>query len=103
VASVNFEKPIQDIYNLIRGCDPQPGAYTTLERKKVRFYDVELNLSEVERVSGEIVSIEGGGLQIAGKGGILKIGKLRIDKGEKIGPMEFAQTMGIKRGDRLGE
>jgi methionyl-tRNA formyltransferase len=37
VASIDFEKSIHGVYNLIRGCDPQ-GAYT-IQGKKVRFYD----------------------------------------------------------------
>jgi len=42
VASVNFEKPIKDIYNLVRGCDLQPGAYTTFKGKEVRVYEARM-------------------------------------------------------------
>jgi methionyl-tRNA formyltransferase len=103
VASVNFEKPIKDIYNLIRGCDPQPGAYTMFKGKRVRFYDAKMSPSAIDKRSGEIVSIEGGGLQIAVKGGLIQIGKLRVDKGEKIGPIEFTRSINLKIGDRFGE
>jgi methionyl-tRNA formyltransferase len=103
VASIDFKKSIKDIYNLIRGCDPQPGAFTTFKGKKVRLYDAKMNLLESGKSSGEIVSIEEGGIQIAVKGGVIKISKLRVDKGEKIGPMEFAKSIGLKLGDRLGE
>jgi methionyl-tRNA formyltransferase len=101
VASVDFEKPMKDVYNLIRGCDPQPGAFIVNKGKKVRFYDAKMNLITNEIRMGEIVSIEEGGLQIAVKGGFIKIGKLRVDKGEKIGPVEFARSVGLKVGDRL--
>ncbi len=102
VASVDFEKSINDIYNLIRGCDPQPGAYTIFRGKKVRFYDAGMTLSASGKKPGEIVAIEEGGLQIAVKGGTIKVGKLRVEKGEKIGPAEFAQSLDAKVGDRLG-
>ena len=102
VASVDFEKSVEDIYNLIRGCDPQPGAYTSLKGKKVRLYDAKMGLAASDKRPGEIVSIDERGMQIAAKGGLLRIGKLRIDKGEKIEPIEFAQAVGIKRGDRCG-
>jgi len=102
-ASIDFKKSIKDIYNLIRGCDPQPGAFTTFKGKKVRLYDAKMNLLESGKSSGEIVSIEEGGIQIAVKGGVIKISKLRVDKGEKIGPIEFAKSIGLKLGDRLGE
>jgi methionyl-tRNA formyltransferase len=103
VASIDFEKSIHDIYNLIRGCDPQPGAYTSFKGKKVRFYDARMVPSPSDKKPGEIVAIDEGGLQIAARGGMIKVGKLRVDKGEKIGAMEFAQTVGLKVGDRFGK
>jgi methionyl-tRNA formyltransferase len=103
VASVNFEKSIKDIYNLIRGCDPQPGAYTIYQGKRVRFYEAKMSPSAIHKQPGEIVSIEEGNVQIAVKGGIIQIGKLRVDKGEKIGPAEFAKSVGVKVGDRFGK
>jgi methionyl-tRNA formyltransferase len=103
VASVNFEKSIKDIYNLIRGCDPQPGAYTTYQGKRVRFYEAKMSPSAVPKQPGEVVSIEEGSVQIAVNGGIIQIGKLRADKGEKIGPAEFAKSINVKVGDRFGK
>jgi len=103
VASVNFEKPIKEIYNLIRGCDPQPGAYATFRGKRIRFYDAKMFPSDIDKRSGEIVSIEEGGLQIAVKGGLLQIGKLRMDKGEKTEPLEFVKLVDLKIGGRFGE
>jgi len=102
VASVSFEKSIKDIYNLIRGCDPQPGAYTTYQGEKVRFFEAKMSSSAVDKPPGEVLSIEEGSVQIAVKGGIIQIGKLRVDKGEKTGPTEFARVTGVKVGDRLG-
>jgi methionyl-tRNA formyltransferase len=103
VASVDFEKSIHDVYNLIRGCDPQPGAFTSFKGKKVRFYDARMEPSESGEKPGEVLAIETDSLIVAVKGGILRIGKLRVDKGEKIGPVEFAQSVGLKIGDRFTE
>jgi len=103
VAGVDFNKPIKEIYNLIRGCDPQPGAYVTFEGKKIRLYDARKDLVIRERPAGEIISIGERGILVAVKGGGIRIGKFRVDKGEKIGPMEFAQGADLKRGDRFGK
>ena len=102
VASVDFEKSIHDVYNLIRGCDPQPGAFTTCQGKKVRLYDARMIPSATGKKPGEIIAIEEEGLQIAAKGGTITVGKLRVDKGEKVGAMEFARSLNAKVGDRLG-
>ena len=102
VAAIDFEKPIRNIYNLIRGCDPQPGAYTTFKGKKLRFYDARMETSESGKKPGEVLGIETDHLTLAVRGGVLRIGKFRVDKGDKIGPVEFAQSLDAKVGDRLG-
>ena len=38
VAAVDWSKPASEVYNLIRGCDPQPGAHSSIKGGKVRFY-----------------------------------------------------------------
>jgi methionyl-tRNA formyltransferase len=104
VAAVDFEKPAIDIYNLIRGCDPQPGAYTSFKGEKVRLYDVRMQtLKEKGKRNGEILSFDKEGIQIIAREGIIKIGKLRVGKREKIGPLEFAQMFDSKIGDRFGD
>jgi methionyl-tRNA formyltransferase len=100
---VNFEKSIKDIYNLIRGCDPQPGAYTIFKGKKVRLYDAKIFPSAIKKQPGEIISFEEGSLQVAVKGGVINVGKLRVDKREKIGPIEFAKSVELEIGDRFGQ
>jgi len=100
---IDFEKSVTDIYNLIKGSDPQPGAFTVFKGKRIRLYDASLIFKPVEKVPGEIVNVEEEGLQIAAKGGILKVGKLRVDKGEKTGPVQFAKSIDLKIGDRFGE
>src|SRR4030043_2239250 len=41
---IDFEKSVTDIYNLIRGSDPQPGAFTVFKGKRIRLYDTSLIL-----------------------------------------------------------
>jgi methionyl-tRNA formyltransferase len=102
-ASVRFDRPGREIYNLIRGCDPQPGAFTNLKGKKVRFHDASFQPGTPEKISGETVSIEEKGIFIALRDGLIRIGKLRLEKSEKTGGKEFARLAGLKVGDRFGE
>lgn len=102
VASVNFALDGKDIYNLIRGCDPQPGAFVRFKGKKIKLYNVKLIHPMAEKPPGEVIVIEEDGVGIAVKGGGVKIGKFRIDKGEKVAPMEFAKIVDLKIGDRFG-
>ncbi|HLB02145.1 MAG TPA: methionyl-tRNA formyltransferase, partial [Nitrospiria bacterium] len=65
VASVTFDKAGKDIYNLIRGCDPQPGAFTMFRGKKVRLYDASFNPETPGKIPGEVVFVEKKGIGIA--------------------------------------
>jgi methionyl-tRNA formyltransferase len=104
VTAVDFQKPMIDVYNLIRGCDPQPGAYTSFRGEKVRLYDARIQISTKKgKRNGEIVSFDKEGLQISVSGGIIKIGKFRVEKGEKVGAMEFAKLVDLKIGEQLGD
>jgi methionyl-tRNA formyltransferase len=103
VASVNFEKSVKEIYNHIRGCDPQPGAYTIFEGKRVRLYEAEMNAAGIKGQPGEIISIQAKSLQIAVREGVIRVGRLRVDKGEKMGPLEFANLVHLKEKDYFGK
>jgi methionyl-tRNA formyltransferase len=68
----------------------------------VRFYEAKMSPLATEKQPGKVTLIEEGGVQIAVRGGIIKVGKFRVDKGEKIGSVEFAKSVDLKIGDRFG-
>ena len=101
VAGIDWSKPAREIYNLVRGCDPQPGAYGYWKGDKVRFYGTKLLQEQTEQESGTVVGIDQQGIQLALAGGRLLAGKVRSPKTGKISGMEFAEQQGLKVGDRM--
>jgi len=102
VAAVDWSKPASDVYNLIRGCDPQPGAYSTIKGSKVRFYGARLLGPMAGKEPGEIVEIKEGGVVVALKGGALGIGKVKDAAGAKMDAAEFAKSVDLKAGMKFG-
>jgi len=102
VAAVDWSKPASDVYNLIRGCDPQPGAYSTFKGDKVRFYSARLLEPRPDTVPGKIVDIHEGGLVVALNGGLLGIGKIRDAAGVKMDAGEFARNEDLQVGMKFG-
>jgi methionyl-tRNA formyltransferase len=103
VASISWEKPANQIYNLIRGCDPQPGAYAYWQGEKIRFYGARLLEETSAEAPGTIVQVDSQGIKIALDGGLLAIGKVRSQTGGKVAAAEFASERGLKEGDRFSE
>ena len=101
VAGIDWDKPAREVYHLIRGCDPQPGAYAYLKKEKIRFYAARLLLEDTAEKPGTIVQIEAEVVHIAVKGGKLVIGKVRVESTGKVTAAKFASENGLKAGDRL--
>ena len=102
-AAIDWAQPAPEVYNLIRGCDPQPGAYSTVGGQKVKLYQAVLLETMQETSAGQIVSIDDGVVVVALNGGTLKIGKMKGEKGAKISADEFAKEAGLEAGMRFGE
>ena len=100
-AKIDWSKPAQEIYNLIRGCDPQPGAHTTWQEKMVRIFDARLSLESDSAHPGQVTAIGADDLTIAANDGTLTVKRMRGGSG-KIAAAEFAKQCGLKTGDRLG-
>lgn len=101
VAGIDFAKSAQEVYNLVRGCDPQPGAFALFKGDKVRFYGAKLIEKAVDQAPGTILTIDEQGMQVAVAGGKLVVGKVRPAKGGKVAAAEFAQEQGVNVGDVL--
>jgi len=98
VAGIDWRRPVAEIYNLIRGCDPQPGAYVFRRGNKVRFFEARLEPGTPPGAPGEIAAIDGKGFIVTAAGGAIRIGKVRTEKGKQDAAF-FAVEAGLKPGD----
>jgi methionyl-tRNA formyltransferase len=98
VAAVDWSKPASDVYNLVRGCDPQPGAYLMFKGDKIRLYKARLLASKQDQTPGQILDINEGEIIVALNGGALGIGKVKDAAGAKIDANEFAAKVDLKSG-----
>jgi methionyl-tRNA formyltransferase len=99
VARIDWEKSATEVHNLIRGCDPQPGAYSFYRGKKVRFLETRLvETARSDARPGEFLATDEDGLIVAARGGALRIGKVRTEAG-KQDAIAFAAEIGLKPGE----
>jgi methionyl-tRNA formyltransferase len=99
-ARIDWSQSASEVYNLIRGCDPQPGAHALLNGKMVRLFDARMQAGNNDAASGEVIAIGPEAITVALNGGTLSVKRLRAE-GAKISGAEFAQQAGLKAGDRL--
>ncbi len=102
VAGVDWGQPAERVHNLIRGCDPQPGAYSSYNGEKVRFFEAHRIDAVPPARPGEVIATDGSGFTVAAGTGAIRVGKVRTGAG-KQDAAAFAAERGIKPGDRFTE
>ncbi len=102
IADIQWFRPAEQVYNHVRGCDPQPGAATTFRQEVIRLSDAELGPRAGPAMYGEVVAVDESGLSVALNGGTLLARRIRRE-GERPSPAsEFAAAVGLEVGERLG-
>ncbi len=102
-AVINWLQPVNRIYNLIRGTNPQPGAITYFQGKQFKVFDSELLASVGGGLLGGIIDITGQGFAVAAADGAILIKRVQVKGSPKVGAVEFAGQVGLKAGDKLGD
>jgi methionyl-tRNA formyltransferase len=105
-AKIDWAKPIDHVFNLIRGCNPAPGAWTTHNGKKLQIFDarkiVFRRFADVAGKIGEVTDISAQSFKVTAQGGMVEVLKARFEDGKKLSGAEAAQTGGLTAGSLLG-
>jgi methionyl-tRNA formyltransferase len=102
---INWHAHVDQIYNLIRGCNPSPGAWTLVQGKKVRIYDVVCHrtrtFAAVPGKPGEVCAIGEKSIEVAAQGGRLELRTVRLEAGAKMPAGALAASLGVAVGAAL--
>jgi methionyl-tRNA formyltransferase len=96
---INWASHVDITYNLIRGVNPAPGAWTTLDGRKIFLFEcrkrIARTFSEVKgKKLGEVVAISEAGALIHGQGGFIEVQRVRWDGGKKVAAAEVDLAVG---------
>ena len=101
-AEVDWSKPVREVYDLIRGTNPRPGAWTTIDGEEVGILDCTRVDEDPGAAPGTVVEVDGDRLVVAARGGAIAVEVVRAD-GDKQSAGEYARGAGVEAGAVLGE
>jgi methionyl-tRNA formyltransferase len=105
-SKINWSNHINYVYNLIRGCNPVPGAWTTLNGKKIHIFECKKNLFRtfggVKGKIGTITEIGKDSIFVTAQGGQVEIFSIRDEDGKKMSASEYAHQEGLDVGTQFG-
>ena len=97
-ARIDWSKNSDEVYNIIRAANPQPGAWFLFKEQPVKIYGAEK--LEQSGKPGEVLASDSDTFTVACGKGAIKISKVRADAG-KVGAGEYATAAGLKSGEIL--
>ncbi len=100
-ARIQWYNPAPQVYNQIRGCNPQPGAWTTFKGNKMGIFDCEYIETLESGMPGRLLRIEEDGILVRLNGGSIKIKRVQPAGERKISASDWAQQENIKPGGRF--
>lgn len=100
-AQIRWHEPADRISALIRGCNPQPGAWTTVRDEKLRIFDCVLSGEQEPGMPGRVLRVGEAGIDVRLNGGVLRIVRVQPAGQKKIPAAEWAAAAEITPGFRF--
>jgi methionyl-tRNA formyltransferase len=101
-SQIHWASHADQVYNVIRGCNPAPGAWTLCGGVKLFIYDATLEpvrtFGAVKGKIGEVVESGNGRIVISSQSGRIHVTKAKLGDSKKVA----ADTLGIAVGTILG-
>jgi methionyl-tRNA formyltransferase len=106
-ARLSWGQHVDFTYNLIRGCSPAPGAWTTVKGQKVQIVEARKHLArrfkDVAGKIGEISDVSDASFRVTAQGGTIEVLRVRGADGKRVAAGEFARANGLAAGTLLGD
>lgn len=99
---IDWSKPVAEVYNQIRGCNPQPGAWTTMAGEQLTILDSRKVETNHDAKAGEILSIEDDHFLVAAQGGAIKVMRVKPHDDGKLQATDFISKVSLQAGQVLG-
>ncbi|WP_297504418.1 methionyl-tRNA formyltransferase [Ferrovum sp.] len=105
-SEIHWAQHVTVLHDLIRGCNPAPGAWTLLGGKKLQIFEVRKHLfrtfGAVRGKVGEISGMTDQGFLVTAQGGQIEVLRVKLEGGKKVDARPFAEEQGLQVGMRLG-
>ena len=97
---IDWNRPTRQVYNLIRGSNPSPGAGTSFHGERLKIFEAERSTGTDK--PGTVIGFGDHGFTVATADGSIMILSVQPAGSKKLPALEFSRIAGLKTGDLLG-
>jgi methionyl-tRNA formyltransferase len=88
-SKINWNKPVDEVYNLVRGLSPYPAAFTLLNGKTLKIYKAKKEIDQPSIEAGNFDTDKKTYLKFACSNGFISITELQLEGKKKMNVEEF--------------
>ncbi|QXM05862.1 methionyl-tRNA formyltransferase [Crassaminicella indica] len=100
---IDWKNSAESIYNLIRGLNPWPSAFTTYKAEKVKIWKAKVICENCNEVPGKIIKINRDGLFVCTGEGVLIIEEIQFPNSRRMTVDDYLRGHKIENNIILGE
>ncbi len=97
---INWTQPTHQVYNLVRGSNPSPGAVTSFSSEKLKIFDAAR--TPETGIPATVITVGDEGFLLPQQMVLSKILSVQPNGSKKLPASEFSKAIGLKTGDPLG-
>ncbi len=100
---LDWNRPADEIRNLVRGCDPWPSAFTFYKGSMIKIWKVEISNAgpASEAAPGTIVSAVDSGIEVVTGAGVVRIREIQREGKKRQTAETFLRGYPISEGERF--
>lgn len=99
-AEIDWSKSTADVYNLIRGTNPQPGSWTTHDGNELKIFDCAK--VDASGKPGEVVAVSDDGITVATNDGGILVKRVKPHDDKKITSADYIAKVSLTAGVVFG-
>jgi len=93
---IDFNQPVEKVYNLVRGLAPYPGAFTFFNGKKLKIFTATMRKENTGRAPGEYTTDAKNHLSFACINGFLDVKEMQLEGKKRMAITDFLRGYQFK-------
>ncbi|KXG75984.1 methionyl-tRNA formyltransferase [Thermotalea metallivorans] len=103
LGNIDWSKSARDIYNLIRGVNPWPGAYTTYKGEKFKIWKSKIVYKDCQERPGKIIKVDRNGILVCTGSYMLNIEEIQFPNSRSMTVDAYLRGHVLEENTILGE
>jgi len=92
---IDWDQPVEQVYNLIRGLSPYPTAFTEFNGKTIKIFSAEKELKDHDLAPGNTVTDQKTYLKFACPNGLISVKDVQMEGKKRMGIEEFLRGVRV--------